>query len=130
MKYIDFGIQTLIFGFAIVLLATTFSESGWPLSILYAQLFMGPWQFFSSLISVAARSEFHKAKRIHLFTSIAYLLILWGGANVQHTVPAELVGVFLTVPAWILAIYYYVITIKWTFYAHKTSTGFLRHLSF
>jgi hypothetical protein len=129
MKYLDFGIQTLIFGFAFVLLITALGESGWLLSILYAQLLMGPWQFFSSLISVAARAEFHQAKRIHLIISIVYLLILWGGVNAERSLSEQWVSIFLTVPPWILAIYYYSITCQWTFQT-KSRGSFLRHLNF
>jgi len=128
MKYIDFGIQTLIFGFAVVLLITSLGESGWLLSILYAQLLMGPWQFFSSLISVVARAEFHEAKRIHLVISIVYLVLLWGVINVGST-SEQWVRVFWTVPAWTLAIYYYFITCQWTFQT-KPRGSFLRHLNF
>lgn len=129
MKYIDFGIQTLIMGFAVVLLITDFGESGWPLSILYAQLLMGPWQFFSSLISVVAPAEFYKAKQIHLIISSVYLLILWGGSNAELSMSASWVSVFLTVPAWILAIYYYSITCQSVFQT-KPRGSFLRHLNF
>ena|SRR5689334_7136940 len=130
MKYIDFGIQTLIFGFTGVLLGASFNEPGWPMAVLYGQLLMGPWQFFSSLISVASRAEFYKAKRIHLWTSIACLLMLWVGSNLEHSTLETLASFFLIVPAWILAFHYYAITIKWTFYPRKASSGFLRNLSF
>jgi len=130
MKYIDFGIQTLILAFAIILLATTWNESDWPLSILFAQLFMGPWQFLSSLVSVITRTELHKEKQIHLFTSIAYLMILVLGSNTGQSIPKEFTLFFVTVPAWLLAIYYYYLTYRWTFSFQKTNGGFLRHINF
>lgn len=130
MKYIDFGIQTLIFGFALVLLATTWSESDWPLSVLFAQLFMGPWQFFSSLVSVITRTELYREKQIHLFTSIGYLMVLVLGANAGQSVPKEFVLFFATVPAWLLAIYYYYLTYRWAFHFQNSNAGFLRHINF
>jgi len=126
MKYIDFGIQTIIFIFALGLLGITIANRESLMAILYAQLLLGPWQLLSSLISVCSRSDFHKEKRIHLFTSIGYLIVLFSDPDL----PSELVAYLYTIPAWLLAIYYYYLTYQWAFRLQKSNGGFLRHINF
>lgn len=131
MKYIDFTLQTII----LLLTAAGFvyDPKAWVMCILYAQIVLGPWQYFSSLISVITRAPFFKQKRIHLIVSTIYLLLLYLGTlkNVHGiSFPDEAIFPAFTIPAWILALYYFAITCRWTFSKTKSGGNFLPHLSF
>jgi len=134
MKYIDFGIQTLIFGFAVVLLIMGITEQDWLIYVFLAQLFMGPWQFFSSLISVLVSAELHREKRVHLVLSSIYLAALFVGSTIGQTIEQNLskeaVLLLVIVPPWLLAGYYYFLTYTWAFRLQRHAGTFLRHINF
>jgi len=133
MRYVDFAIQTSILLLTISLLAVSYGEHDWLLAVLYAQMALGPWQYISSLISVLARAPFFKQKRIHLIVSTVYLLLLYLGAQENlHGInfPGEFILPALTIPAWILGLYYFSITWRWTFLTTKRRSSFLPHLNF
>lgn len=103
------------------------------IAVLVAQLVLGPWQYLGSLISVVVKAPSAKQKRIHLIVSTIYLLMLYLG-TLKHfhgiSFPGEVIALTLTVPAWALGIYYYIITWRWTFPKIKRRGSFLPHLSF
>ena len=129
MKYLDFGVQTFILTSAIVLLITRYFGTDWLIAILLAQLFLGGWQLLSATISVIVKAEYFKEKRTLLLTCIGYLVILIAGSNSELPLAGTFLLLFLTVPAWILALSYYVITCRLVFKRH-TSGRFLRHINF
>jgi hypothetical protein len=133
MKYLDFTVQTAILLLTILLLAVSYGELDWPIGILVAQLALGSCQYLSSVISVLVDAPFLKQKKIHLVVSTVYLLLLYVGAQERfHGInfPAEVILPALTIPAWILGIYYYIITWRWTFPKTKRRGSFLPNLSF
>jgi hypothetical protein len=102
------------------------------MSLLFVQLYLGCWQFTSSAISVIARAPHFKAKRTHLIVSSIYLLSLFilGSFIDDLNIRSSFFAIYMTVPAWILGIYYYVITWRWTL-PKKTGGGkFLPHINF
>jgi hypothetical protein len=131
MRYIDFVFQTLLIIAGAVMLVATYYDLNWPVIILWIQLILGPWQVMSSLISIITESFFNKEKRLHLILSACYLLGLYISFNT--TLPffsGTVLTVLLTVPAWILAIYYYIITWKYTFPRKRKRGSFLPNLGF
>ncbi|MFD1002522.1 hypothetical protein ACFQ21_24570 [Ohtaekwangia kribbensis] len=132
MKYIDFTIQSLIMlGGLIFVTGAIFSKSDVFIAILMIQLYLGPWQFTSSLISVIARTPHFPAKLTHLMVSVFYLLSLLATLNIGNGgAPHLALKLYWTIPAWILGIYYYITTWQWTL-AKKTGGGkFLTHINF
>jgi hypothetical protein len=133
MKYLDFTLQTTILLLTILLVAVSYGELDLPIGILVAQLALGSCQYLSSLISVLVDAPFLKQKKIHLVVSTIYLLLLYVGAQ-EHfhgiSFPAEVILPALTIPAWTLGIYYYIITWRWAFPKIKRRGRFLPHLSF
>ena len=132
MKYLDFTIQSLIMlGGLIFVTGTIFSKSELFIAILIIQLYLGPWQFASSLVSVIARAPGFHEKLIHLMASVFYLLSLLATLNSGYAgAPHLAVKLYCTVPAWALAIYYYVITWQWTFPKRTSGGKFLPHINF
>lgn len=134
MKYLDLIIQTLIFIFGITVLIWFSDEAAWPVNaLLIVQMVLGPWQMLSSFASVVLQAGFHKVKRIHLGVSIIYLAVLYvyfykSPPFFNHAgIVAKLL---LTVPAWTLAFFYYIVTWKWVLRGRKKRGSFLPHLSF
>lgn len=123
MKYIDLTIQTLLFLAAIILVGMYFGQHEGAAIILLPQMFLGPWQLMGSLASVLLRTREYELKVPHLAISWIYIVVLVVASRAH--VPMML----LTVPAWMLATYYYVVT--WKVVLHPTHGGkFLPHLSF
>lgn len=131
MKYLDLGIQTIILVVGIVILLVSWGEADWPFGILYVQLLLGPWQMMSSVVSVVAKAPLYRKKRLHLFLAIIYLFALYiAGHAADDALVQRFFGVAITVPAWALAIYYYILTCRWVFPRRRSGGNFLPNLSF
>lgn len=128
IKYIDFWAQSLMFAAVIGILLLRIGVTDALLTVLYMQLLVGPWQVVSSILSVGFRSPFHKFKAVHLVVSGIYLSILFGSP--LHKLPREVALVIVMVPAWTLAIFYYVLTGLAAFYKPPRLSSFLPHTSF
>jgi hypothetical protein len=124
MKYVDFIGQSVLLTTTLVL-AVAFGGSG----ILIGQFFLGTMQIISSLTSVLTNAPFRKKKIVHLVCSVIYLaLIALIFANKIFASSAISVGLMM-VPAWILALYYYMITWNWAF-SDTNRSKFLPNISF
>lgn len=133
MKYIDFTIQTIILLAGLVFMIALHGDKDWFLIVLMTQLFLGPWQFASSAISVASRSEYFKIKRMHLIMSSVYLLtlVIIPLLDIKTTeLLTTLFKIYLTAPAWALATYYYIITWHWALQRKSGGSNFLPHINF
>jgi hypothetical protein len=117
MKYLDIIGQTAIL-FLTGMMAIAYSWSG----LMYGQLFIGIWQMISSIVSVIAGTPNKNLRRIHLVVAATYLVLLYVGFTNHEFF-------FLTVPPWMLAIYYYTITWKW-FLTDPKKGKFLPNISF
>jgi hypothetical protein len=139
--YIDFVGQTIFMMGA--LLSLVIAASGvrydeWLVILLWAQMYLGPWQMLSCLVSILIKSTGHVQKRVHFVVSILYLTLLtlgvWSG--MQGVLPFEdktlrIAGILaLTIPSWILGTYYYVLTWRIVFPSRKKHSSFLPHINF
>jgi hypothetical protein len=124
MKYIDFIGQTFLLVSTLVL-ALVFGGSG----ILLGQFFLGAMQMISSFVSVITNAPFRKKKQVHLICSVIYLAAL--ALIISNNIFAQggISLVLMMAPAWILALYYYIITWTWTF-SDTSRSKFLPNISF
>lgn len=133
MKYLDFTIQSLIMlGGLVLLIACVATESDMFLSIMSVQLYLGVWQLTSSLISVIGRAPHFRAKSIHLIISVIYLLSLIAVGNNGGDLdgPYLALKLYWIIPAWMLGIYYYIITWQWALPKKAGGGKFLPHINF
>ena len=128
MKYIDFTVQSILFVAALVVVVGNIGGSDAVRVVLWTQLLIGPWQVLSSLISVGIRTRMFKLKVIHLVVSAIYLSVLFIMPFRKFSEVTTLI-IFM-VPAWALAIYYYILTCGDTFQGSTRQSGFLPHTSF
>jgi hypothetical protein len=134
-KYIDLVVQSLCIVIATVIVTVVIIESkprdgDWQMAILCIQLVLGPWQFVGSLISVLRRTtKSPKLKSIHLLASMLYLASLFPLHQIDFASKYTLL-IFMTVPAWILATGYYIITWHEILKRSESGKGFLPHLGF
>ena len=135
MKKFDFIIQSLIIGLAFGFSFFGFSREGefYWFFFMYAQLFLGPWQFISSLINFIAAfnrptSTYKNLVNIHLSLSVLYLS-LTGGLTVFTKFEPSLVWIMI-IP-WLLGTFYYILSylkIKGYSKYHRQNGSFLSHL--
>jgi hypothetical protein len=130
MRYIDFSMQTLIAIAGIGFFIVTLSSSNWLITIYVIQLILGAWQFISAIVSVIKHSPYWRLKSAYLLLSLVYLLFLLMVKHPVATTSSVYTILFLTLPAWTLALVYYGITIKETFNRRRNRGGFLPNLSF
>lgn len=114
MRKIDFIVQTFMIMLApIFLLAGIIGNPGMPLTeLLYAQLFIGPWQFFGSLITWIKNlkqpsSLFKSLISIHLTASTIYLFLT---LLLIDFISDGFFHIWITVIPWLLALFYYVLS--------------------
>ena len=131
MKYLDFTIQSLIMlvAFAVALACITTKPEVF-IMMLTVQFYLGCWQITSSVISLIARAPHFRTKSIYLTIVVIYLLSFFGIFNSGFDIPHLAAKLYCTVPAWALAIYYYVITWQWTFPKRTSGGKFLPHINF
>lgn len=137
MRYIDFAVQTLFLlaGFLSPVWVVTFDAgTSWLLPVLAAQMYLGIWQMLSCLIALLAKKRAYAQKRIHFLISVSYLATLilawWTGAEAFYNFDNSLFLVYLIAPAWMLAIYYYILTWRVAFAGYKKTSNFLPHINF
>ena len=132
MKYVDFGIQSLLLlmGVVVTLASVIMGDKDWLFGILYMQLLLGPWQYVGSLLCIAAGARYSNERKTHFFISTLYLLLLIAGSksSITQDLSGPVILVSLTVPACALALYYYLITWGWVFPRYKGQ--FLPHINF
>ena len=128
MKKLDFFIQTLLILAAIVALVMTAMDKGNFLFFLMVQFVVGCWQMASSLLSVIFRGSLFKQKLWHFTIAIVYLfsLVLVD----QYSSHAMLWSLYVTIPAWMLGVYYYGLSWKAAMRTKSDKGNFLPNLSF
>jgi len=121
LRQIDFAGQTffmlIAIGFLFVIPFIGF-DYGWMIVPLWAQMYLGPWQMLSCIISILTKDKLYTEKKKHFRISIVYLALLAAGFWLAsegyfpyEEKPKMLIAILvLTVPAWTLATYYYLIT--------------------
>jgi hypothetical protein len=141
IPYIDFAGQTilmmgLLLSLGAAIMGVKYDE--WLFLLLCAQMYLGPWQMLSCLISILIKSHGYKQKRIHFVIAILYLITLmlglWfgsQGALLFEDETLRIAGILaLTIPSWVLGIYYYVLTWHIAFPTYKSHSSFLPHTNF
>ena len=133
MKYIDLIAQSLLLAFGAASALYSIHDEKWVMVILMAQFYIGVWQLASSIISLLFDPILRNAKRLHFILSLGYLLSL-AVMVVPKIMSSQAAGLFdklfMTIPAWSLAIFYYFLTWKRILFTRKKSGSFLRHVSF
>jgi hypothetical protein len=127
IKYADLTIQSLLVILALVFLINSFwSSDVWM--ILVIQLFVGVYQMISGFTSIVfSWSDLPRKKVFHFAIAIVYLVSLAVMKNLPLN--GRFLQLYLFVPPWILAIYYYVISFNIKFFKRKRSK-FLPNLGF
>jgi hypothetical protein len=120
MRILDFIIQTLLLFAALFALA--FGKEG-VIAITFIQFFVGSWQLLSAIITVSLKDHGNpyrrKTIRLYWLLVLIYFVVL---ALVAITQIEFLIGIWFF-SAWILAIYYYIFTIRLTFINDKEKTS-------
>jgi hypothetical protein len=133
MKYIDFGIQTLLLAIFLVYSILGLIDEGTFNAIIFAAfyigMFLGPWQMLSSFLSIIFKSEYHSFKLIHFFSALIYIVLLSFSTQLRSEEPSVLVSVLLSLPAVALAVFYYSLTWRWVFRT-QTRSSFLPNTNF
>jgi hypothetical protein len=133
MKYIDFGIQTLLLALFLVASIIGIFESeaigAVILAAMYVAMFLGPWQMLSSFLSIVLKSQYHKLKRIHFFSSLLYFILLSFFIQLKPDFPDWLISILSVIPVVALALFYYSLTWRWMFHTESRSS-FLPNTNF
>jgi hypothetical protein len=124
---VDFIVQSILFAWVIYLLIEKLVSVQTGFSpILGVQLLIGTWQMISALAFLSI-SNFQKRWRIwHMQSALANLILLFALVEFSET---AMIILMLIIP-WILALFYYIITVKSLFQKSSRGSGFLPHLSF
>ena|SRR6218665_1559040 len=115
MRKFDFAIQTLLFAFALFFgVYGLLYEKGMLMFILLIQFFMGIWQLLSAMATVANTTHGNPARttqiRLYWLLVAVYFAIL--GLLYLLSTGAAFMWFY---SAWLIAVYYYVLTIRLTF---------------
>lgn len=123
MRYIDFFIQTLLFLCGLACVIAGLVDQSWYMSVLLPQFFLGAWQIMSNLLRLPSNDQYRRMRVVHLVVALIYLVMLIAGPGLSN-------HLFLTAPAWVLAIAYYTLTCGITFRANRSQGNFLSHINF
>lgn len=135
MRKFDFITQTVIIAATLIFIVTGLVREGkiqW-FTVIFAQLFIGPWQFLGSSIKYARSlknppSLYKTLLSTHFITSTLYLLIT---LLVMDFVEGHFFQIWIMVIPWILALFYYVLSylkLRGRHKYHHHKGGFLPHL--
>lgn len=127
MKYVDFVVQSGLMLLALVALGYGLVAESSPMAVIVPQFYIGIWQMVSALLCLLTRSAGMDLRRLHVGLAIAYLATLTITSNIDNEVFS---AVWLTVPAWSLAIFYYRITWRRIWPARQHGGSFLPHINF
>ena len=115
MRKFDFAIQTTLFASALLFaFCGIIYEKGIFMFIMLVQFFMGIWQLLSAMATVANSTHGNpwRTKRIRMYWLM--VAVYFGVLGLLCLVTRE-AGIFWFYSAWLIAIYYYVLTIRLTF---------------
>ena len=126
MKKFDFAIQTLLLTAAISsFIADLLVDKGFFVLTLFVQFLMGCWQLISAFAEAANNNHgnIQRTNEIRIFwiAVIIYFVVL----TLLFFVRAEILMISWFFSAWLIAIYYYVFTIKLVFGKYKERKTYL-----
>ncbi|MGZ4035355.1 MAG: hypothetical protein ACXVP4_10865 [Bacteroidia bacterium] len=126
MKKFDFAIQTLLLTVAVVsAIGVLLVDEGFLVLTLFVQFLTGCWQLISAFAAAANNNHgnIHRTKAIRIFwiAVIIYFVVL----ALLFYVGIEILMISWFFSAWLIAIYYYVFTIKLVFGKYKERKTYL-----
>ena len=122
----DLAIQSLLIGWGILVVLS----HPWPgqvTELLCVQFLLGVYQMSASVCSMVLMRPRSRGKKIHFVAAIVYLVSL-AMLNTFYT-DENVVHLYLIIPAWVLGIYYYGLSLNIPFGNNKRSK-FLPNLGF
>lgn len=122
----DLGIQSALIAWGVFLV----TSDPWPkqlAEILIIQLILGVYQLTASCWVLKRQRQKSHGKKIHMFLSIAYLISL--PLVSMSDIGEEGLRLYLLLPSWMLAVYYYYLSWRIRFGNTKRSK-FLPNLGF
>lgn len=125
MIKIDLFVQTLMLICGLALAVTGIFDKDGLIWLLSLQLLVGPWQMISCGISLIVKGPLFREKLTHFVVACSYLFAL-----TYFEFDAAYAFYFMTIPAWALAVFYYVLTWKRVLMTRNDRNRFLPHLSF
>lgn len=129
MKYLDFSVQTLMLGCALMIVLLKYpSQTMYMDTILTCQFYTGLWQIASAIISVVLRTPLHDLKNNYLLMVVGYFMMM---GLLSKILPVEYFGMVggIIIP-WVYAIGYYAISLRALRSTSISGKGFLPHTSF
>ena len=118
LKYVDFCLQTLA-------IATPFMTDFLGLETpVFLAMLIGPAQLVSCCLSILSDAPLAKWKTVHLLLSIGFFFVFYVGVTldlIQHNSVHQLMFPFM------LAAYYYALTIRWLFLKENGGRLFRAH---
>ncbi|HEY3402127.1 MAG TPA: hypothetical protein VGK59_02005 [Ohtaekwangia sp.] len=132
MKITDFFVQTVVLASTLVILLLGLIDHHVLGYALLTQFVIGFWQYVGGIAWLIAYRQV-RSRQIHMIAATLYLIILFVGMQYPvQTIPGKdlLLGIFLFIPPWVLALYYYAITWKSVFPKTGKQSKFLPHISF
>lgn len=115
MRKFDFAIQTLLFAFALLSgIYALLYEKGMFIFILLVQFFMGIWQLLSAMATVANTTHGNPRRTKHIRMYWLMVAVYFGVLGLLFLITGH-AAIFWLHSAWLIAIYYYVLTIRLTF---------------
>jgi hypothetical protein len=134
MAHINFWIQSVLIACGVTFGVLCLFDASLQPYFFFVQVFIGCWQFFGALASgrMAGKPGIRKIQYMRL--AIIYLLLLIVSPYLAELVtgnwlhPAYML--FLILPSWCLAFFYYSLTIMIAFPRRSTGDSFLPHTSF
>jgi hypothetical protein len=126
MRKFDFGIQTLLLSAAILLaVSALLIDKGVFILIWVVQFFMGCWQLISAIITSVDNNHGNDARTKTVRFYWLVVLIYFVAFIPLYILGVELIACIWFFSAWIIAIYYYIFTIKFAFGKYQERKTYL-----
>jgi hypothetical protein len=132
MKTLDFIIQSTLLGLTACIAVIGLFNHELFIFCLIGQFLIGVWQYGGAFIAALFNSAKYRKTYFKLSSLYLLSLVLLVFLQTQFTfkVPPSLFVVYLIIPAWCLAVYYYRLTWRTVFIDQKNQSGFLPHTNF
>src|SRR5688572_6424672 len=116
IRYGNFFVQSVLIIAAMILAIGIIFNQAYVSIFFVVQLCLGMWQYLGCILT-NAKAKSRKAKRYFQFSSV-YIVLLLPGPYMLEVFPTDMRStistLFILVPPWVLAVYYYLIIAKAT----------------
>jgi hypothetical protein len=127
MRKADFIVQTMLIGMGGIMAIASLFDRQAIFFLLISQFLIGIWQYGGSLIAYFFRAAKYNKKYISIASCYLLSLVIFQGLI---TVSPIAYMIYLIVPAWTFAIYYYKFTWQACFANSHKQSSFLPHINF